>query len=109
MSTNLIETVEKMNAQGLEALKAAQQQNLEAFTSLLDISEKLAQGKVEVPSLDGVPTPSQVVEMTFDAAGKFLELRKSYALQIAELMVATQKQAVEAAKHATKRATEFSK
>ena len=39
----------------------------------------------KLPTLQDLPTPTKFVELSFDYANKFLEMRKQYALQVAEM------------------------
>ncbi|HEY1867422.1 MAG TPA: hypothetical protein VGG70_03940, partial [Candidatus Cybelea sp.] len=44
------------------------------------------------PAFENIPTPTQFVELSFGFASQLLELRKAWALRVAEMIVDTQKQ-----------------
>jgi hypothetical protein len=84
MSTDFAQFVDKFQTDTLQAVKQAQDVNLAAFEQARELFTELS--KVEkLPTVQDLPTPTKFVELSFDYAGKFLELRKQYALQVAEL------------------------
>ena len=78
------EYIEKVQEDVLNQIKEAQDASLKSFAAM--------------PKFEGFPTPSEVIEQTFDFAEKFLELRKAYTLKVADLIETAQKQFVEAAR-----------
>jgi hypothetical protein len=45
-----------------------------------------------IPTFENLPSPTQLVEMSFGFASQLLEMRKNYTMKIAEMMLDTQKQ-----------------
>ena len=74
----------KLQEDVLSQIKEAQDASLKGFAAM--------------PKFEGFPTPSEVIEQTFDFAEKFLEMRKAYTLKVAELIENAQKQFVESAR-----------
>ncbi len=85
MPVDFIESLTKFQEESLATIKQAQDANLAAFSSLTEIATKSAASLPTFPKFEGIPNPSAVIESTFGFAEKFLELRKDYALKIAEL------------------------
>lgn len=104
MSVDYIEYFAKLQEQGLAAVKQAQDASLAALTSFREIAAQFPTN-TEVTPFAGIPTPAKAIEQSFDFASKLLELRKQYALHVAELLVSAQKAATEAAVRAAKAAT----
>jgi len=103
--TSYAEFLEKAQAEFLSGLKQAQELNIATITSLKDLM-------ASVPKLDAtdaagapkLPSPAQVVEQTFAFTSQLLEARKGYMLKLAEMADETQKQLLDAAKHAAEAA-----
>lgn len=101
MSINVAEYFTKMQNEGLATIKQAQDQNLAAIGKLREFATEFAEKPGTIPTLENLPTPTQLVEMSFGFASQILELRKAYTLKIADLLVETQKQAEAQVKAAT--------
>ncbi len=104
MSNDFTQTLTKMQGEALELVKKAQDANVE---SLRQVREMVGQipTTMQVPSLESLPSVTKSIELGFEFAGKFLELRKAYALQLAEIFTAAQKEATEATVRVAKAAT----
>ncbi|MBV8082684.1 MAG: hypothetical protein JO293_07300 [Candidatus Eremiobacteraeota bacterium] len=92
------EYIEKVQEDVLNQIKEAQDASLKSFASLREMAGSYPTSVSAMPKFEGFPTPSEVIEQTFDFAEKFLELRKAYTLKVAELVETAQKQFVEAAR-----------
>lgn len=93
MAVNVSEYVTKLQEESLTALKATQDASLKAFKSFSEINKEIAAEKPgTVPTFENIPTATQLVELSFGFASQILELRKAFALRVAEMMVETQKQ-----------------
>jgi hypothetical protein len=92
MSVNVTEFISKLQEEGLKTLKQTQDASLAAINDFRKIGKEFGQPGT-VPSFENLPTATQLVELSFGFAAQALELRKSYTLKIAELIVETQKQA----------------
>ncbi len=86
MTTDFTKFAEQFQEQTLAAVKQAQDLNVAAFEQTQKFFSEVA--TMDKVSLENVTSPTKFVEMSFDYANKFLELRKGYALQVAD-MVAT--------------------
>ncbi len=84
MSTDFTQYVNKFQTETLEAVKQAQDANLAAFGQARELFSQVAKMD-KLPTVQDLPTPTKFVELSFDYANKFLEMRKQYALQIAEM------------------------
>jgi hypothetical protein len=93
MAVNVIEYINKIQEEGLKTLKQSQDASLSAFNEIRSFSKEFSTNPTTAVTLENLPTPTQLVELSFNFAGQFLELRKAYTLKIAELFVETQKQA----------------
>jgi hypothetical protein len=92
MAVNVLEFVNKIQEEGLKALKQSQDANIAALAEFRTMSKEFTEKPGTVPALENLPTPAQLVELSFSFAGQFLELRKNYALKIADIVTETQKQ-----------------
>jgi hypothetical protein len=93
MAVNVAEYMNKFQQEGLEAIKETQNASLKAMSSFREFSKELGEKPGSMPSFENMPTPTQLVEMSFGFASQLLELRKAFTLRIAEMLVETQKQA----------------
>jgi hypothetical protein len=104
MSVNVVEYFNKLQEEGLKTLKQSQDASLAAFNEFRSFSKELQEkpGTIPsmIPSIENLPTPTQLVELSFNFASQVLELRKAYTLKIAEMLVETQKQAEASVKQA---------
>jgi hypothetical protein len=101
MAVNVSEYMNKFQEEGLAALKQTQEASLKALTSFNDFSKQLNEKPGQMPSFENVPSPTQLVEMSFGFASQLLEMRKAYTMKIAEMMVDTQKRFESNVKSAT--------
>jgi len=92
MAVNVSEYMNKFQEESLAALKETQDASLKAFKSFSQFGKEIAEKPGTVPAFENIPTPTQFVELSFGFASQLLELRKAYALRVAEMMVETQKQ-----------------
>jgi len=93
MSVNVVEYFNKLQEEGLKTLKQSQDASLAAFNEFASFSKELQEMPGTTPTTENLPTPTQLVELSFNFASQVLELRKAYTLKIAEMLVETQKQA----------------
>jgi hypothetical protein len=93
MAVNVVEYFNKVQEEGLKTLKQSQDASLAAFAELRSFTKELSDKPGTVPTIENLPTPTQLVELSFGFATQVLELRKAYTLKIAEMLVETQKQA----------------
>jgi len=93
MAVNVLEYMNKFQEEGLTALKETQDASLKAFNSFREYTKEMTEKPGTVPSFENIPSPTQLVEMSFGFASQILELRKAFTLRIAEMLVETQKQA----------------
>ncbi len=101
MSVNIADYVSKMQQESLAAMKQGQDASLRALDQFRAIGKEFAEKPGTLPTFENVPSPTQLVEMSFGFAAQLLELRKQYTLKIAEMLVETQKQAEATVKQAT--------
>jgi hypothetical protein len=93
MAVNVAEYLNKFQQEGLEAIKETQDASLKAIGSFREFGKELGEKPGAMPAFENLPTPTQLVEMSFGFASQLLELRKAYTMRIAEMIVDTQKQA----------------
>jgi hypothetical protein len=93
MAVNVSEYMNKFQEESLNAIKETQDMSLKALKSFSDMSKQIAEKPGAVPTFENIPTPTQFVELSFGFASQMLELRKAYAMRVADMMVQTQKQA----------------
>jgi hypothetical protein len=101
MSVNVSEYMNKFQEEGLAAIKRTQDASLNAMSAFREMSKEFAEKPGTMPALENLPTPTQLVELSFGFASQLLEMRKAFTLKIAEMMVETQKQAEANIKAAT--------
>ncbi|MGA8475924.1 MAG: hypothetical protein WB681_12770 [Candidatus Cybelea sp.] len=83
----------KFQEEGLAAIKQTQDASLNAMKSFRAFSKEMTENPGSMPVLENIPTPTQLVELSFGFASQLLELRKAFTLKVAEMMVDAQKQA----------------
>jgi hypothetical protein len=105
MAVNVAEYMNKFQQEGLEAIKETQNASLKAMSSFREFTKELGEKPGSTPAFENMPTPTQLVEMSFGFASQLLEMRKAFTLRIAEMLVETQKQAEANFKAATSVAT----
>jgi hypothetical protein len=93
MSVNVSEYMNKFQEEGLAAIKQTQDASLNAMKSFRAFSKEMTENPGSMPTLENIPTPTQLVELSFGFASQLLELRKAFTLRVAEMMVDAQKQA----------------
>jgi hypothetical protein len=101
MTVNVAEFVSKMQQDSLAAIKQGQDASTKAFDQFRSFGKELAEKPGTFPAFENIPSPTQFVEMSFGFAAQLLELRKQYALRLAEMFVESQKQAEATVKQAT--------
>ena len=101
MAVNVAEYVNKMQQDSLAAIKQGQDAGIKALEQFRSLGKEFADNPGSFPTFENIPSPTQFVEMSFSFAAQLLELRKSYTLKIAEMLVETQKQAEATVKQAT--------
>jgi hypothetical protein len=92
MSVNVSEYMTKFQEEGLAAIKQTQEASLNAMSSFREFTKELSEKPGTMPTFENIPSPTQLVELSFGFASQLLELRKAFTLKIAEMMVETQKQ-----------------
>jgi hypothetical protein len=92
MSVNVTEYMNKFQEEGLAAIKQTQEASLKAMSSFREFSKEFSEKPGTMPTFENIPTPTQLVELSFGFASQMLELRKAFTLKVAEMMVDTQKQ-----------------
>jgi hypothetical protein len=93
MAVNVSDYVTKFQQEGLAAIKETQDASLKAMNSFRELTKEMTEKPGTVPAFENIPTPTQLVELSFGFASQILELRKAFTLRIAEMLVDTQKQA----------------
>jgi hypothetical protein len=104
MATDFNQYVNKFQEETLKAVKQAQDANVAAFQQARELFTEVA-SLDKMPTLENLPTPTKFVEMSFNFANQMLELRKQYALQVADLFTTVQKDATQATVRAAQAAT----
>lgn len=92
MAVNVSEYMNKFQQESLAAMKETQEAGLKAMSSFREFGKELNEKPGTMPTFENMPTPTQLVEFSFGFASQLLEMRKTFALRIAEMMVETQKQ-----------------
>lgn len=93
MTINVTEYFSKFQQESLEALKQTQDANVEALTKFRALGTEFEVKPGTVPTFENIPSPTQLVEMSFGFASQMLEIRKAYTLKVAQMFVDAQKQA----------------
>jgi hypothetical protein len=92
MSVNVVEYMNKFQQEGLAAIKETQEASLKAMSSFREFTKEMTEKPGTMPAFENIPTPTQLVEMSFGFASQLLEVRKAFTLRVAEMMVEAQKQ-----------------
>ncbi len=92
MAVNVSEYMNKFQQESLAAIKETQEASLKAMSSFRQFGKEFNEKPGTMPAFENMPTPTQLVELSFGFATQMLELRKAFALRIAEMMVEAQKQ-----------------
>jgi hypothetical protein len=91
MSVNVSEYMTKFQEDSLKAIKQTQEASLNAMQSFRELTKEWNEKPGTLPSLENMPSATQLVEMSFGFASQVLEMRKAFTMQIAEMIVDTQK------------------
>jgi hypothetical protein len=106
MAVNVAEFINKFQEEGLNTLKQSQDASLAAFGEFRKLANGFSTEKPgTLPTFENIPSPSQIVELSFGFATQLLEIRKGYALKVAEIIAETSKQAEQAVKTTVAQAT----
>lgn len=100
--TTYTEYLTKVQEDVLSQIKEAQDASLKGFVSLREIAGSYPATFPTLPKFEGYPTPTEIIEQSFDFAEKLIELRKDYTLKVAEMIENAQKQTAEATARAKK-------
>jgi hypothetical protein len=92
MAVNVSEYMTKFQEESLAAIKETQEASLKAMSSFREFGKEFSEKPGTMPALENIPTPTQLVELSFGFASQLLELRKAFTLRVAEMMVDAQKQ-----------------
>ncbi len=92
MAINVSEYMNKFQEDGLAAIKETQDASLKAMNSFREFTKEMSEKPGAMPTFENIPTPTQLVELSFGFASQMLELRKAFTMRIAEMLVETQKQ-----------------
>lgn len=92
MAVNVAEYMNKFQEEGLAAIKQTQDASLSAMKSFREFTREMNEKPGDMPTFENIPSPTQLVELSFGFATQLLELRKAYTLRIAEMFVDAQKQ-----------------
>ncbi len=92
MAVNVSEYMSKFQDESLAALKETQEASLKAMSSFREFGKEFSEKPGTMPAFENLPSPTQFVEMSFGFATQLLEMRKAFALRVAEMMVEAQKQ-----------------
>jgi hypothetical protein len=84
MTTDFTQFAERFQEQTLAAVKQAQDLNVAALEQTQKFFAEVA--TMDKVSLEPITSPTKFVELSFDYANKFFEMRKQYALQVAEMV-----------------------
>jgi hypothetical protein len=101
MSVNVSEYMTKFQEDGLAAIKQTQDASLKAMRSFNELTKEWSEKPGALPTFENVPSPTQLVEMSFGFASQLLEMRKNFTMKLAEMMVDTQKRAESNVNYAT--------
>jgi hypothetical protein len=93
MAVNVVDFINKIQEEGLTTLKQTQEASLAAMGDFRKFATELSDKPGAVPTFENLPTPTQLVELSFGFASQLLEIRKGYTLKVAEMIAEAQKQA----------------
>ena len=95
MPATYIETIEKLQQQGLETLKQAQAVQIAAIHSVREIVAS-APAAPSVPSFDKIPSLAELTDLSASFAKKYVDLQTSYFNELAGVFATVQKDAAAA-------------
>jgi hypothetical protein len=104
MAVNVIEYINKIQEEGLTTLKQTQEASLAAMGDFRKFANELSEKPGTIPTFENLPTPTQLVELSFGFASQLLEIRKNFTLKVAEMVVEAQKQAESTVKNSVAQA-----
>jgi hypothetical protein len=84
MAASYLEMIEKLQDQGLDALKQAQKAHIEALTQVREFVEKLP-NVPQMPVVEGVPSVAQITELSTAFVEQVVDQQKAYATQLAAI------------------------
>jgi hypothetical protein len=87
-----LETIEKLQSQGLETLKQAQAAQLATLASMRDIVAG-APVMTEIPSFDKLPTFGELAELSTGFAKKLVDQQSAYVTELVGMFAVAQKEA----------------
>jgi hypothetical protein len=94
MAVNVVDFINKIQEEGLTTLKQTQEASLAAMGNFRKLGNEFASDKPgTLPTFENLPTPTQLVELSFGFASQLLEVRKAYTLKVAEMIAEAQKTA----------------
>lgn len=82
MAATYLELLSKLQAQTLEGLKQIQNVQVATLTTAREMVQSLP---TSVPTIEGMPSITQIAELNTQFATQLLDQQKAYASQIAEL------------------------
>lgn len=101
MAVNVADYMTKWQQESLSAIKQGQDASIKALNEFRSFGKEMTENPGAFPTFENLPSPTQIVEMSFGFWAQILELRKAYALKVAEMLVETQKQAEASVKQAS--------
>lgn len=85
MAATYLELLSKLQAQTLEGLKQIQNVQVATLTTAREMVQSLPTMSTSVPTIEGMPSITQIAELNTQFATQLLDQQKAYASQIAEL------------------------
>ena len=101
MPATYLETIEKLQLQGLETLKQAQAAQLATLASMRDIAAG-APVMTEIPSFEKLPTFAELAELGTSFTKKLVEQQTAYVTELVGVFANAQKEAAVAVDRAVK-------
>jgi hypothetical protein len=103
MATEFAEYVNKIQEETLSAVKQVQDGNLAVLTSAREFIASLP--AMPFAATNEMPQTRELIESSFNFANRLLELRKQYALEVAEIFAKAQREVTQATVRAANKAT----
>ena len=100
MAVNVADYMTKWQQESLNAIKQGQDATIKALNEFRSFGKEMTEKPGTFPTFENLPSPTQIVEMSFGFWAQLLEVRKAYALKVAEMLVETQKQVENSVKSA---------
>ena len=95
MATTYLDMISKLQQQGLQALKQAQETQLAALSTAREIATQFAAAPIPTP--DAVPSIAALTELSTSFATQMLDQQKAYANQLAGFFDSARKDVTEQA------------